>query len=122
MTSAQASAINHVTYGAATPKQVAAGWDQCTYANTGQHSDPVDIQPLEISVLTIPNCWADLHSADGGGTSVPGIGDAAFGYQIGLAVQSGSRCIEVEGLTHDELLGDYSHDIALARIVLGHLH
>jgi len=53
MSSAQASAINHVTYGAATPQHVQAGFDTCTYANTGQHADPVDIQRLTVSVIAL---------------------------------------------------------------------
>jgi hypothetical protein len=122
MTSAQASSINDVTYGATTPKHIEAGWDQCDYKNTGTHANPVDIQDLEVDVLTIPNCWADLHQSDGAGSSVSGIGDEAFGYKIGLAIKVGSRCVQVQGLTYNELKGDYSHDVALARIVVGHLH
>ncbi len=113
-----------MTYGAATPKQITAGWDQCNYANTGKHTDPVDIQALEVDVLSIPNCWAGLQQSDGNGTVAPvsGIGDQAFGYSIGLAIKVGSRCVQVQGLTDNELRGNYSHDVAIAKIILGNLH
>lgn len=121
LSAAQASSINNVTYGAATPKMITSGWDECSYTNTGTHADPVDIQPLEVSVLNLPGCWTALHQGKSNTSPVPGIGDEAFGYEIGLAVKVGSRCIEVEGLTHAELIGDYSHDAAMAKIVIGHL-
>ncbi|HEX4830949.1 MAG TPA: hypothetical protein VH478_07645 [Trebonia sp.] len=122
MTSAQASAANNVTYGAATPKHAAQGYDICTYANSGQHADPVDIQPLTVSVISLSNCYDQLRQAIGPGTSVTGIGDAAFGYQVGLVVKDGSTCVEVSGLTHAELNNDYSHDSAMAKIIIGALH
>jgi hypothetical protein len=123
LSSAQASSINHVTYGAATPKHVTNGWDQCNYKNTGKSDDPINIQDLEVDVLTMPNCLSLLKQSltATAGPPVSGIGDAAFGYSIGLAVESGSRCIQIQGLTHDELQKDYSRDIAMAKIVLGKL-
>jgi hypothetical protein len=123
LTSAQASSINHVTYGASAPKHVTSGWDQCSYTNTGKSDDPVDIQDLEVDVLTMSNCWSQLQQSlkATAGPAVSGIGDAAFGYGIGLAVKSGSRCIQIEGLTHAELMSDFGPDIAMAKIVLGKL-
>ena len=118
MSSAQASAINHVTYGAAKPQHVEAGFDTCTYANTGQHADPVDIQQLTVSVIALSGCYGQLRQADGPGTSVAGIGDAAFGYQVGLVVNDGGRCIDISGLTHAELQNDYTHDVAMAKIII----
>ena len=118
MSSAQASAINDVTYGAATPQHVEAGYDTCTYANTGQHADPVDIQRLTVSVIALSGCYAQLQQADGPGTAVAGIGDAAFGYSIGLIVNDGGRCIDISGLTHAELQNDYAHDVAMAKIIM----
>ena len=118
MSSAQASAINQVTYGAATPQHVEAGYDTCTYANTGTHADPVDIQRLTVTVISLSGCYAELQQADGPGTPVAGIGNAAFGYQIGIIVNDGSRCIDVSGLTHAELQNDYTHDVAMAKIIM----
>jgi hypothetical protein len=118
MSSAQASAINHVTYGAAKSQHVTAGYDTCTYANTGQHADPVDIQQLTVTVVALSGCYGQLQQADGPGTTVAGIGEAAFGYQVGLIVNDGSRCIDVSGLTHAELLNDYTHDAAMAKIII----
>lgn len=103
LSAAEASAPGGIWYGSATPKHVANGWDQCLYANTG-HADPVDIQELKVSVVSIPNCFENLKSvredANGDTTAVPGIGERAFGYRIGLVVQTGSRCVEVQGMTH----------------------
>lgn len=118
MSSAQASAINHVTYGAARPQHVQAGFDTCTYANTGQHADPVDIQKLTVSVISLSGCYGQLKQADGPGTPVAGIGDAAFGYRVGLIVKDGGRCIDISGLTHAELRNDYTHDAAMAKIII----
>ena len=122
LTSAQASSINHVTYGAATPKTIAPGWDKCTYKNGGKADSPVDIQDLTVDVQSMPGCWASLEKTPNRDKPVSGIGDAAFGYRIGLAVKDGSRCVQVEGLTFAELGGDYSRDVAMAKIVMGKLH
>ena len=121
MSSAQATAINHVTYGAATPQHVEAGWDTCTYANTGQHADPVDIQRLTVSVIALADCYQQLKQTEGPGTPVAGIGDAAFGHQIGLTVNDGGRCIDISGLTDAELQNDYTHDVAMAKIIIAAL-
>ena len=118
LSSAQASAINHVTYGAAQPQHVQAGFDTCTYANTGHHADPVDIQRLTVSVIALSGCYGQLRQADGPGTPVAGIGEAAFGYQVGLIVNDGRRCIDISGLTHAELRNDYAHDVAMAKIIV----
>jgi len=118
MSSAQASAINHVTYGAATPQHVQAGFDTCTYANTGQHADPVDIQRLTVFGHRTRRCYQQLKQTEGPGTPVAGIGDAAFGHQIGLLVSHGGRCIDITGLTHAELQNDYTHDVAMAKIII----
>ena len=118
MSAAQASAINQVTYGATKSQHVATDYDTCTYANTGQHADPVDIQDLTVTITSLQNCYAQLQQADGPGTSVQGIGDAAFGYRIGLVVKDGARCIDVSGLTHAELGNDYTHDVAMAKIII----
>lgn len=121
LSSAQASAINHVTYGAAKPQHVQAGYDTCTYANTGQHADPVDIQELTVSVIALSGCYGQLQQADGPGTAVAGIGDSAFGYHIGLIVNDRGRCIDISGLTHAELQNDYAHDVAMAKIIISAL-
>jgi hypothetical protein len=118
MSSAQASAINHVTYGAAKTQHLEAGFDTCTYANTGQHASPVDIQPLTVQVITLSGCYAQLRQTEGPGTAVAGIGDAAFGYHIGLVVNDGGRCVDISGLTDAELNNDYSHDVAMAKIII----
>ncbi len=56
LTSAQASAINGVTYGAATPLHFEAGLDTCDYKNNGS-SDPIDIQDLTTQVISLPGCY-----------------------------------------------------------------
>ena len=52
------------------------------------------------------------------GTAVAGIGDAAFGYSIGIIVNDGGRCIDISGLTDAELQNDYTHDVAMAKIII----
>jgi hypothetical protein len=121
LSSAQASSINQVTYGAATDKEVTSNWNQCTYTNKGS-ADPVDIQNLEVSVINIAGCFDSFKSSDGPGTPVSGIGDEAFGYEIGFDVREGNACVTIQGLTHAELAGDHSHDEAIAKIVLAGLH
>jgi hypothetical protein len=122
LTAAQASSLNNVTYGATTARHVANGWDECSYKNNGS-KDPVDIQDLKVSVITIAGCFDQLKAATGatGDKPVSGVGDKALGYSIGLLVQAGSKCVEVEGLTRAELRGDYGPDIAMAKIVIGKL-
>jgi hypothetical protein len=121
MTSAQASAINQVTYGTATAQHAQDGYDGCTYANTGTHADPIDIQELDVTVINFSNCYADLSKTEGPGKSISGLGDQAFGYQIGIVVDVKGTCLEISGLTHAELQGDYTHDIAMAKIIIGEL-
>lgn len=118
----QASTINKVTYSGATPKAITNGYDECTYKNSGQHASPIDIQDLTVMVISIPGCWSGLQSADGPGTAVAGIGDAAFGDSIGLDVKLGSRCLTISGLTIAELQNDYAPDTAMAKIIVANLH
>ncbi|MGH8889696.1 MAG: hypothetical protein ACRDV3_08025 [Acidothermaceae bacterium] len=120
LTSAQASSINKVTYGATTPQHVASGYDMCEYANTGS-VDPVDIQDLTTDVMTLPDCYNEERQADGPGTEVSGIGDDAFGYSIGIVVKVGDRCIGVSGLTDAEFRDNYAPDVAMAKIIISHL-
>jgi hypothetical protein len=118
---AQASAINKVTYGTGTPKQLTAGWEECRYPNKGS-ADPVDIQALAIDVITFAGCFDEMKASDQGGTAISGLGDAAIGFEIGLLVRTGSTCVQIEGLTHAELMGNHSRDEAIAKIVLAALH
>jgi hypothetical protein len=120
LTAGQATKLNKVTYSTATPAHPTNGYDTCTYKNTGS-PDPIDIQNLTVTVLSIPGCWTALQSADGPGKAVSGIGDAAFGAQIGLDIKVGSRCVTIQGLTHAELLGNYAPDVAMAHVILGKL-
>jgi hypothetical protein len=122
LSSAQASSANSVTYGAAVPKHLAAGYDACTYTNTGKHPDPIDIQNLTVSVISLPGCYDQLKSTNGPGKTITGVGDAAFGYEIGMLVNDNGRCVQIEGLTHAELGGNYGPDTAMAKIVLAGLH
>lgn len=101
MTAAKTSDINKVTYSGTSPKHVAK---------------------VEVSVVSVDGCYQQVKDADGPGTTVSGVGDATFGYQIGIMVRDGSTCVEVEGSTHTELRDDYSHDVALAKIILAALH
>jgi hypothetical protein len=121
LTAGQATKLNKVTYSSATPAHPTNGYDTCTYKNTGS-PDPVDIQNLTVTVVSIPGCWTGLQSADGPGKALSGVGDAAFGAQIGIDIKVGSRCVTIEGLTHAELLGDYAPDVAMAKIILGKLN
>jgi hypothetical protein len=120
MTSAQASSINGVTYGAATPQHVQDGYDTCTYKNNGS-VNPVDIQDLTIDVISLSGCYSSFQTADGPGTKVPGVGDDAFGYGIGIIVKLGSRCLDVSGLTDAELQNNYAPDVAMAKIIISKL-
>jgi hypothetical protein len=121
MTSAQASAINGVTYGAATPGHLVAGIDTCTYANTGQHANELDIQDLEIQVISLPGCYNQLREAEGPGVKVPGVGDDAFGYEVGMEVKLGNRCLQISGLTDAEFRDNYAPDAAMAKIIISKL-
>ena len=120
MTSAQASSINGVTYGAATPQHVENGLDTCDYKNNGS-ANPIDIQDLTTQVISLPGCYSELQDANGPGVKVAGVGDDAFGYSIGIAVKLGNRCIEISGLTEAELKDDYAPDAAMAKIMIGKL-
>jgi hypothetical protein len=120
LTSAQASSINSVTYGATTPSHVQNVSDACTYANNGS-VDPVDIQNLTVTVISLSGCYARLQSDDGPGTKVPGVGEDAFGYSIGIIVKDGDRCIDVSGLTNAELQDNYGPDTAMAKIIISKL-
>lgn len=125
MTPAQASSINNVTYDSSRSKTPATGFDVCTYHNSGKAVSPVDIQDLDVTVISMSGCWAQLQSAAaqaGGVTNVAGVGDAAFGTGIGLDVKVGDRCLTIEGLTFAELKGNYAPDIAMAKVILGGLH
>lgn len=121
LTPAQASAINKVSYGPGTPKQVTAGWEQCEYPNKGS-ADPVDIQPLHVDVIAIAGCFDQFKASDKPGTAISGVGDEAIGFPIGLLVRTGSTCVQIQGLTDAELKGDHSRDEAIAKIVLAGLH
>ena len=121
MTSAQASAINGVTYGAATPGHLVAGIDTCTYANTGKHANVIDIQALDVQVISLPGCYSQLQEANGPGVKVPGVGDDAFGYEIGIEVKLGNRCIQISGLTSAEFRDNYAPDAAMAKIIIAKL-
>jgi hypothetical protein len=121
LTAGQATALNKVTYSSATPAHPTNGYDTCTYKNTGS-ANPVDIQNLTVTVLSISGCWTALQSADGPGKPVSGLGDAAFGASIGIDVKAGSRCITIQGLTEAELQSNYAPDIAMAKIILAKLN
>jgi hypothetical protein len=121
MTSAQASSINGVTYGGTAETTPSTGLDTCTYHNTGKHVSPVDIQDLNVWVLSMAGCWASLQSADGPGTNITGLGDAAFGHSIGIDVKVGDRCVTVSGLTAAEFHNNYAPDVAMAKIILAGL-
>jgi len=120
MTSAQASAINGVTYGAATPQRI-AGIDTCDYKNTGQHVNVIDIQDLNTQVISQSGCYSELLDAEGPGTKVSGVGDDAFGYEIGIEVKLGNRCIQISGLTSAEFRDNYAPDAAMAKIIIAKL-
>ncbi len=53
---------------------------------------------------------------------VAGVGDDAFGHEIGLDVKLGNRCIEVSGLTSAEFKDNYAPDVAMAKIIIAGLH
>jgi hypothetical protein len=120
MTSAQASSINGVTYGAATPQHFENGLDTCDYKNNGS-ANPIDIQDLTTQVISLPGCYSELQDANGPGVKVAGVGDDAFGYSIGIAVKLSNRCIEISGLTEAELQDNYAPDAAMAKIIIGKL-
>jgi hypothetical protein len=121
LSASQASTLNKVVYATGAPKHLTNGYDICTYHNTGQHSSPIDIQDLTVTVISINGCWSEIEQAEGPGTKVSGVGDAAFGYQIGIEVEVGTRCLDVSGLTDAELMGHYQPDIAMAKIIIAGL-
>jgi hypothetical protein len=107
--------------GAATSKHVSDNYDTCTYKNTGTHASPVDIQDLTVTVISGSGCYSDFEQADGPGVKVSGVGDQAFGYQIGIIVKAGNRCLDVSGLTFAELQNHYGPDTAMAKIIIAKL-
>jgi hypothetical protein len=121
MTPAQASAINGVTYGAATPQHFETGLDTCDYKNNGS-PDPIDIQDLTVTVISLSGCYAQLQGSEGPGTKVTGVGDDAFGYEIGIDVKVGNTCLTVSGLTSAEFKDNYAPDVAMAKIIIAGLH
>ena len=122
LSASQASTLNNVPYSGSTPQHVQAGYDTCTYKNAGSAPDPVNIQDLTVTVISIAGCWSGLESAEGPGTPVSGVGDAAFGYSVGIDVKiGGDHCVDVSGLTHAELNNDYGPDTAMAKIVVSAL-
>ncbi|HEY5201166.1 MAG TPA: hypothetical protein VIJ31_09675 [Acidothermaceae bacterium] len=121
LTPAQASSINGVTYGAATPQHFEAGLDVCDYKNNGS-PDPIDIQDLTTQVTSLSGCYTQLRQSNGPGVKVSGVGDDAFGYEIGIDVKVGNRCVEVSGLTSAEFKDNYAPDVAMAKIIIAGLH
>jgi hypothetical protein len=121
LTPAQASSINGVTYGTATAQRI-AGIDTCDYKNTGRHANVIDIQDLNTQVISQSDCYSDLLNAEGPGTTVSGVGDDAFGYEQGIVVNVGSRCMVISGLTSAEWNDNYAPDAAMAKIMIGNLH
>lgn len=118
MTSAQASAINQVTYGPTQGRHWAAGYDACRYVNTGKHVNPIDIQALNVTVIGLPNCYSMMSKDVGPGKPISGVGDQAFGFRIGIVVDIKGTCLKISGLTDAELRGDYTNDIAMANIII----
>ncbi len=91
LTPAQASSINGVTYGTATAQRI-AGIDTCDYKNTGRlpthrHSGPEHPGDFAAGLLHA-NCWQPRARDEG-----RGVGDDAFGHEIGIVVKLGNRCI-----------------------------
>jgi len=121
LTPAQASSINGVTYGAVTPQHFEAGLDVCDYKNNGS-PDPIDIQDLTTQVISLSGCYTQLQQSNGPGVKVSGVGDDAFGYEIGIDVKVGNRCVEVSGLTSAEFKDNYAPDVAMAKIMIANLH
>jgi hypothetical protein len=120
LTPAQASSINGVTYGSATSEHLVSGIADCDYKNDGS-ANPIDIQDLTTQVISLPGCYAQLEEADGPGVKVPGVGDDAFGYEVGIEVKVGNRCIQISGLTEAELQDNYAPDAAMAKIMISKL-
>ena len=120
LTPAQASSINGVTYGSATSEHLVSGIADCDYKNNGS-ANPIDIQDLTTEVISLPGCYAQFEEADGPGVKVPGVGDDAFGYEVGMEVKLGNRCIQISGLTEAEFKDDYAPDAAMAKIMISKL-
>ncbi len=89
-----------------------------------------DVTAADVSALTSAAAWtAERTSAEAAdrlltlaftglhASALP----RAFGREIGLDIETGSTCVTIQGLTHAELIGDHSRDIALAKIVLAGL-
>lgn len=126
MTSAQASAINKATYGAAASQHLQTGFDRCNYTNTGKPGAPDVIQDLTVTVISVPNCYERMKSnfklgSGSSGKPLSGVGDEAFGHYNGIVVRVGSSCLDVSGLRHSKADTDYHRDIAIAKLVIGKL-
>jgi hypothetical protein len=95
LSAAQVSALVGQTYTSATPKTIALGQDQCTYANTAAAIDLTVIVYSSGSGVTFDT----LTSAQGGDAvaSVSGVGDKAIAGDIELDIQAGDRAIAVQG-------------------------
>lgn len=115
VTASQATGLVHVGYDT-TQTENNGDYHACRYHNTG--ADQGNISDLVVTLTSSPGCWAAASSSDGPGTSVPGVGDAAFGYSLGLHVEHGSSCLDVEGQTLAESDGDWGADTAIARLLL----
>lgn len=50
------------------------------------------------------------------------MGDDAFGYEIGIDVKVGNRCVDISGLTSAEFKDNYAPDVAMAKIIIAALH
>jgi hypothetical protein len=109
-----------VTYGAGAPQHFEAGLDVCDYKNNGS-ANPIDIQDLTTRVTSLAGCWTQTEETNGAGVKVAGVGDDAFGYEIGIEVKLGNRCLEISGLTEAEFKDNYAPDVAMAKIMIANL-
>ena len=73
-------------------------------------------------MISLPGCYTQLQDSNGPGVKVSGVGDDAFGYQIGIDVKVGNTCVEVSGLTSAEFKDNYAANVAMAKIMIANLH
>jgi hypothetical protein len=62
-----------------------------------------------------------LEESNGPVVKVSGVGVDAFGYEIGIEVKVGNRCVELSGLTEAEFKDNYAPDVAMAKIMIAKL-
>lgn len=117
LSAAKVSTLAGHAYTSATPKTIANGQDQCTYANTAAYIDLIVIVYQPTSGVTL-DVLSSVQGGVGSTTSVVGVGDKAIAGTIELDIQAGDRLVAIEGAGKS---GDSSESIAIGKAVVAAL-